>query len=289
MKLRTPATIAGAAALAVTAGLMTAAPQASSAAPTKSFAYGLSINGEGKQPYVESTDGSTQSTPNAVIPDNPRVSGTVLNLTAGDDAASVTVGDLTVGSAADQLPPEVKKGIGQLTELCTQAVTPAAEQGLKPILDGIRENAPTDLELPSDQDVIDFCNGLLDAEIPALASVTTLDVQCNGDSGTVTVAGVEVLGAPVPLAGEMAPDTKLFSGQAAPLEQAVQVTFNRQTAKPDGTFSVDGVVVSLGGGQGEIVLGHTTCGEPLAEVKGVEETRRAPAPEAVRQSVPVTG
>ncbi|HET6694127.1 MAG TPA: hypothetical protein VFG97_07460, partial [Pedococcus sp.] len=58
----------------------------------------------------------------------------------------------------------------------------------------------------------------------------------------------------------------------------------------NGAFSVDGVVVELGGGQGEIILGHTTCGEPIDRQTGRAPTPpRAEAPEPVRQSVPVTG
>ncbi len=108
----------------------------------------------------------------------------------------------------------------------------------------------------------------------------------------MTLADTSVLGAPAPepLQGDVPADTKLFTGDAAPLAQLVQVTFNRQTEKPNGAFSVDGIVVELGGGQGEIVLGHTTCGEPINRQTGRAPTPpRAEAPEPVRQSVPVTG
>lgn len=292
MKLRTPVALAGAAALAITTGLVTTADP-SSAAATKSYAYGLSINGEGKQPYVESTDGSTQSSGEAAVADNPVVSGTIAELKAGDDVASVRVANLTIGSGAQQIPADVVTQLNNLKPLCDGLGEAPGEQVLNPIRDGL----PTGLELPTEEDVVEFCNGLVDADLPALASVDTVDISCDGDSGAVTIAGLRVLGAELPFAGDdIAPGTTLFDGEAAPLGDAVQVTLNRQTQRPDGAFSVDGVVVSLGGGQGEIVLGHTTCGEPLPaepEVKGEErnEPRPAPAqaPAPVQRDLPVTG
>lgn len=290
MMLRTPLALAGATALAVTTGLVTTA-NPSQAAATKSYAYGVSINGEGKQPYVESTDGSTQTTGGAPIPQNPLVYGNIAELKAGDDFASVRVANLTVGEATQQLPAELTAELEQLQQICAGLQESPSEQ----LFDGIRENVPTELELPTEDDVVQFCNELLDADLPALAAIDTVDIECNGDSGAVTIAGVSILGAQVPLAGRFTEETDLLAGQASPLAQAVQVTFNRQTARPDGSFTVDGVVVSLGGGQGEIVLGSTTCGEPLPEVKGRARTAPrpaqapAPAPTPVQQSVPVTG
>ena len=295
MKLRTPLALAGAAAMTITTGLVTTATT-SQAAATKSFAYGVSINGEGKQPYVESTDGSpqTQGTPEFPTEFSPLLAGTVAALEAGDDFASIRLADLTIGAASDQLPQEVKDGIDQLTELCTQAVGPIEDEALAPILTGIRENAPTEVPLPEDGDVLAFCDGLLDGDLPALLGLTAVEVQCDGDAGRVTVAGVTILGAPVPVAGNIPRDTQLFAGEATPLAEAVQVTFNRQTKRPDGSFSVDGAVISLGGGEGEIILGHTTCGQPLprrAEGRAPvnKPAPQAEAPEPVRQSVPVTG
>ncbi len=291
MKIRTPLALAGATALAVTAGLVTTATTASSAAPTKSYAYGLSVNGEGKQPYVESTDGSTQTNPDATLPDNPIVSGEIAKFQAGDDYARIQVANLTIGSATDQLPQEVKSGLGELQQLCEQVVTPAEDQALEPILGQIRDNAPTELQLPDQGSIATFCDGLLDDAVPALAAVDTVDIECDGDTGRMSLAGTTILGAPAPepFQGDIPADTKLFAGGAAPLADAIQVTFNRQTQRGNGAFDVDGVVVELGGGQGEIILGHTTCGEPIPQVKGKSRTAPAPAPKAVRKSVPVTG
>ena len=198
------------------------------------------------------------------------------------------------GSAVDQLPPEAREGITQLQQLCEQVVTPVEGQALEPILSQIRDNAPTELQLPDQGAVTEFCNGLVDENLPSLVAIDTIDIECDGDSGRMSLAGTTVLGAPAPepLQGDIPANTKLFAGQAAPLADAVQVTFNRQTKHANGAYSVDGVVVELGGGQGEIILGHTTCGEPLPREAGrapARAPRQAEAPQPVQQNVPVTG
>lgn len=284
---RTQLALGTAAVVAATAGFVATTTQsASSAAPTKSYAWGLAVNGEGKQPYVESTDGSTQTDPDATIPANPALDGDIAVFEAGDNRAAIRVANLRIGSATDQLPQEVKDGVAQLTQACDEIVDPVAD-GVDPGLQQLRQNAPTELELPDGPAVKQFCQELLDGALPALAEVDTLDVSCEGDSGAVRLAGVSVLGAEVPLAGDVSPNTRLFAGEASPLAQAVQITFNRQTQRPNGAFDVDAVVVELGGGEGEIVLGHTTCGEPLP--RQANAPAPAPAPEPVRKSVPVTG
>jgi hypothetical protein len=292
MKIRTPLALAGAAALAVTTGLVTAAPYASSAAPTKSFAWGFAINGEPKQPYVESTDGSTQTDPDASLPPEaaPLLSGDIIKFQAGDDYANISIADLEVASTASELEPLFAELQG-LQEACEGLGEAPSEE----LLDGLRKNLSTGVELPTEEQVLNFCSNLIDADIDSLFAVDTFDVECDGDSGSVTLANTRVLGAaaPEPLQGEVPAGTKLFTGDAAPLAELVQVTFNRQTPKPNGAFSVDGIVLEVGGGGLEVILGHTTCGEPIPQ----ESTGRAPAPappraeapEPVRQSVPVTG
>ena len=96
-----------AATVAVMAGsaLLVAAPGASSADPTRSSAYGVSVNAGGQpavppSPFVESTDGSTKTTGAEAIPSQaaPLLAGNVLALSAGDDKASVEVTDLEIGN-----------------------------------------------------------------------------------------------------------------------------------------------------------------------------------------------
>ena len=122
--------------------------------------------------------------------------------------------------------------------------------------------------------------------MPTLASLDTLQVECNGDSGTVTVLGASLLGVAVPTNLEnVAPNTKLF-----PDNPLLDVTLNRQTKGPRGAFTVDGLVVSLGGGQAEAVVASTTCGEGIPQAAGRNtEAPTAPAPVPQQGSAPVTG
>ncbi len=103
MKFRTPLALAGAAALAVTTGLVTTA-NPSQAAATKSYAWGFAINGEPKQPYVESTDGSTQTNPDASFPAEaePLVSGDIIKFQAGNDYANISIADFDASRSDGQ-------------------------------------------------------------------------------------------------------------------------------------------------------------------------------------------
>jgi hypothetical protein len=141
---------------------------------------------------------------------------------------------------------------------------------------------------PDPEDFDAFC-GLLDAQIASLATIDTLQVACNGDSGNVTVLGASLLGVGVPTNLEdVEPNRKLF-----PDNPLIDITLNRQTEGPRGAFTVDGLVISLGEGQAEAVVGSTTCGEgiPQAAAENTENTEAptAPAPVPQRGSAPVTG
>jgi hypothetical protein len=270
------------AAVATTATLLVTAQGASSAAPTKSFAYGLSINGEGKQPYIESTDGSTQSQ-GGEIPQNPLLYGGVVSLSAGDDQASIEVANLTAGEALQELPPELTDQLDQLTAACEEVVDPVSEE----IPDILGELPIGGVEQPTSEEIVAFCNDLLDGAIPNLAELDALEVSCDGDSGDVTIAGLRVLGAEVPLLGTIPENTTVL-----PAESPVQITLNRQTANKDGSFTVDGIVATLGpDGEGEIILGSTTCGVPIAQDVNNPNPNPppAPTPTPVPTSAPVTG
>lgn len=294
MKLRTPLALTGAAALAVTTGLVTTATT-SQAAATKSFAYGISINGEPKQPYIESTDGQTQTQGTPAFPDNPLLTGTIAELSAGNDTASITIADVTVGDVGSEIPAEITEQLAALKEACApfQGQTePLDEEVIGGVEDGLAEILPPAL-VPDVADLDEFCNTVLGFELPALADLDTLVVECNGDQGGVTLAGANILGESVVVPGEIERNTKLIGDtELSPLAALIEITLNRQTGpRPDGSFSVDGAVVSLAGGEGEIILGHTTCGKPIAQPRnpGRAPAPRAEAPEPVRQSVPVTG
>jgi hypothetical protein len=283
-------------AVAVLAGsaLLVASPGASSADPTRSSAYGVSVDAGGQNavppsPTVESTDGSEHTAGGAgAFPAEaaPLLSGDVLALTAGDDKASVRVTNLKIGNAGASLPPELGQLTAQLGQLKTACGTfaQAPDDGVPDILGQL----PIPIKQPTADDFGDFCNNLLDADLGSLASLDTLNVECNGDSGTVTVLGASLLGVALPTEDleNVAPDTKLF-----PDNPLLDVTLNRQTKGPRGAFTVDGLVISLGGGQAEAVVGSTTCGEgiPQSARASNPDAPTAPAPTPQQGNAPVTG
>ena len=280
-----------AATVAVMAGsaLLVASPGASSADPTRSSAYGVSVNGGGQavvppSPTVESTDGSEQSTGGSIPPEAaPLLAGGVLELTAGDDKASVKVTDLEIGDVGSQVPSELTDQLEQLQAGCEQL--PDLPEGEVPDTFG---ELPIPVPAPSAEDFGDFCERL-GGEFTTLASLDTLQVECDGDSGKVTVLGASLLGAPLPTEDleNVDPNTKLF-----PDNPLLDVTLNRQTEGPRGAFTVDGLVISLGGGQAEAVVASTTCGEGIpqgAARNSGGEAPTAPAPTPQQGSAPVTG
>ena len=101
----------------------------------------------------------------------------------------------------------------------------------------------------------------------------------------MTVAGLEVLGAEVPLGGDIPENTAVL-----PAESPVQITLNRQTAHKDGSFTVDGIVATVGpDAEGEVIIGSTTCGVAIPQDRDNPGPAPAPTPTAVPAPVPVTG
>ncbi|MEJ7775728.1 MAG: hypothetical protein WKF72_13065 [Nocardioidaceae bacterium] len=277
-------------AVMVGSALLVATPGASSAAPTRSSAYGIAVNAGGQEvvppsPSVESTDGSTQSTGGEIPPEaGPLLSGGVLELSAGDDEARVSVTNLTIGNLAASLPPELREQLDQLQAACA-----GLEQAPVEELPDILGELPVVVEQPTEEELIEFCNGLLDGDFANLATIDTLQVACTGDIGTVTVLGASALGSGAPLDLEnVEPNTELF-----PDNPLLSVTLNRQSNGPRGGFTVDGLVVSLGEGEAEAVVASTTCGEGIPQAAGDSEEPTeppiAPAPTPQVGSAPVTG
>jgi len=273
-------------AVMASSALLVVTPGASSAAPTRSSAYGVAVNAGGQEvvppsPSVESTDGSTQSTGGEIPPEaGPLLSGGVLELSAGDDEARVSVTNLTIGNLAADLPPELREQLDQL-----QAACEGLEQAPGEELPDILGELPITVEQPSEADLIEFCNGLLDGDFTNLATIDTLQVACDGDTGTVTVLGASALGSGAPLNLEnVEPNTQLF-----PDNPLINVTLNRQSSGPRDGFTVDGLVVSLGEGEAEAVVASTTCGEGIAQPASNTEAPTAPVPTPQQGSAPVTG
>jgi hypothetical protein len=283
-----PTTLTATAVAAMTgAALMLTAPGATSAPPTKSSAYGLSVAGGGEQivpptPYVESTDGSNQSG-GGQIPDNPIATGGVVAVTAGDDQASATVTDLTLGGLAAEFPPELREQITELQAACDGLGELPGEE-----VPDIFGELPLPIpQQPTEEDLIAFCNGLFDGDFVNLATVGTLVAACDGNRRTVTIEDVTVLGSPVPdLEGEIAPNTPLF-----PDNPLLNVILNRQSEGPNGAQNVAALVAQLAGGEGEVVISSASCGERIAQPTGDTEPEppTAPAPTPVTGSAPVTG
>jgi hypothetical protein len=282
MKILSPAVLAACAVTATGVLVATTTGVTSAAATTTSSAYGLALYAQGEEaipptPYVESTDGSTQTT-GGTLPDNPLLSGAIAELSAGDDVATVKLVDLTVGSGAEGLPQELKDGLAQLQQACT-----AFEQSPGDIPPVFEELPIPGMQTPTVEDVATLCEGLLDADIPNALEVGVLDIRCEGDAGRVTVTNVAALGAPVPeIVGDVEPNTRLL-----PDNPLLNVVVNRQTAHANGAFTVDGLVVEVAEGGLELVVGSVTCGEPQKRTRDTPPP--APAPTPVPASVPVTG
>lgn len=263
------------------------APGASSAQVNGSSAYGIALSGGGQEvippsPTVQSPDGKNQTT-GGEIPDNPLLSGGALTLSAGNDKASVKVTDLTIGGVLDQLPQEVKDGLTQLQASC-DGIGQLPVDEVTDQLDSVLGQLPVPLPpTPTADDLTEFCNGLFDGDVASLAEVDAVQVSCSGDRGTVTLTGASsVLTSELPIDGDVEPNTALL-----PDNPLLDITLNRQSRNSDGSFTVDGVVVNLADGQGELVLASTTCAEVAAD-RG-DRPPTAPRPTPVPRNVPVTG
>jgi hypothetical protein len=97
--MRRALTAAGAAAVTAVAALAISTTTAVADDPVPSSAYAFSAEGGIEQeptPFVQSTDGSTQSEDFVEIPADPLVNIGAGKVTAGDGAASVTMADIKV-------------------------------------------------------------------------------------------------------------------------------------------------------------------------------------------------
>jgi hypothetical protein len=285
MKLRTPLALTGAAALAVTTGLVTTA-NPSQAAATPSSAYGFSAEGPlalDPTPVVTSTNGETVTDNAGEIPDNPLVTAGLLELMAGNNRASVTVADVAIGKVGDlPAPPQAFiDGCNQLT-----GELPEGQESPLPLpVDQLpRELAPIAAVI---EDPTALCDYLTDTEA-ALVTAGLIDVSCEGNTGNMRLLGLKVAGQPVPIPSDV-PEN--FGTAGTPLAAIASITANRQTQN-GGVFEVKGLEVVLGGTQ-TLNFAGVTCGQRVAQTAArppaQQPAPRAEAPEPVRQSVPVTG
>lgn len=281
-------------AVAASALLLVTASTASGDQVSSSSAFGVSAGGSPGQPAVTS-DGAQTQTGGGQLPAQlgPLASGGVLALSAGNDHATATVTDLTLGSTVAQLPPELKDGLAHLTQACT-VVEQASDvnQAIDPLNDAINQvpGIGQVVEVPTAEAATAFCNGLLDSDILSLATVGTLQAECTDQTGTVTLTDVTALGAPQPvLAGAVAPETQLLPAELAAV---ARITLNHQAVEGE-NFTVEGLRLEVGGKE-VAVLASATCGgpaaAPVAEKQRPEKKHKpAPVPTPATTSAPVTG
>lgn len=260
---------------------------ATGAHQSRSSAYGVSLGGTPGQPTATYPEGPRSG--GAAVPDQlgPLAAGGALTVTAGNDHATAKVTDLTLGAAASGLPQQLKDGLAQLSQACTAfdqaGGADAAVEPLNGAIDQIPGGIGAVVNLPTAEEASAFCKALLDNDILSLAKVGTLLTQCTGDSGTVTLTDVQVLGAEQPvLAGKVKPETSLLPPELAPV---ATITLNHQVTSGD-KLTVQGLRIEVPG-QEVAVLASTTCGGPI-EVKGKQQAP-APKPKPVQANAPVTG
>jgi hypothetical protein len=249
---------------------------------TTSSAYGVSAAGGlplDKTPYVESSDGSTHTTSQVELPDNPLLSLRAATISAGNDSASVQLLDVGIGQGGfDQLPEppdELKDACAGLRDAGSDDL-PLGEVPEIPV-----PGFPSLDDLPA-SDLQELCNLLLTPPDSVLG-VDAVHVWCQGDTGAVEVTNLKVLGQAVDVPST-APNTSL------PANPLVGITVNKQTKNADGSFTVEGLVIDLGDGSQTITLGSATCAKPAAKHHASPTpTPTAPSPTPVVTTHPVTG
>lgn len=292
MRIRTPLAVGAVTlAMATTGFVATTTQSASSAAPTKSYAYGVSVGGQDGQPYAEYPGGPKSGGGNLPAELGPLAAGGVLSVSAGKDRANAELTNLTLGiGIAEQLPQEFKDGFSQLTQACTvfeQAGEGGADAAIDPLNQGIDETPFGPLiNVPTTGEANEFCTALLDDQILNVAQVGLLRAECNGNRRNVIIENASVLGAEEPVVNGKVPAN--YSLLPSELDPAVKVTLNKQYTNGKGGSVVEALNVEVGG-QNVATVSSATCGEALPAAGRAPEPAQAPAPEPVRQNVPVTG
>ena len=284
MKTRAKAGIAGVA-LATAATMVLGAPSASGDHQSSSSAYGLSLGGSPGEPAAAFPEGPRKAGGELPAELEQLAAGGVLTVTAGDDRATARVTDLTLGSGLDQLPDELQTGLQQIKDACDQLPAQPDDDVDQQILDQLPGELQELIDTPGN--LRDLCLVIGDGTFAELASVDTLHVECDDRTGSVAVSDVRIFGSTTPVndTDNVDRDTSVLPEELAPL---IKITLNRQSGEGQ-DFTVDGLVLELGGEE-VAVLASTTCGGPIAhKQKPQEEPQQAPAPTPVQRDVPVTG
>ncbi|TCO50125.1 hypothetical protein EV646_102198 [Kribbella antiqua] len=289
-----PTILTAAAVTGVVAFSLVASSPVGNAAARPSSAYAVSAEGQvpvDKTPYVESLDGKRRSSSALELPKNPLLSVRAGTVTAGNDAASVELFDVTVGPdvlSQVKVPAELKQ---------TCANLPAQGADDLPIPDlplpdlGLPLPTPSTKDLPA-KNLPELCNLLLTPP-SSLLGIDAVNVWCSGDDGGVDIGSITLLGQKIAV-----PTTKQsFTIPAAPL---ATITVNEQTKRTDGSFTITGLTINLGGGAQVIRLASATCAKPAAKPTPkptqpttppthVDQPPIAPPPTPVKTHHPVTG
>ncbi|GAA1919754.1 hypothetical protein GCM10009815_13000 [Nocardioides marmoribigeumensis] len=256
---------------ALTAASITLASPGQADSSTSS-AFGISAEGPvpiEPMPAISSSDGTLKQSSAGSLPDNPLASATISALYAGNRKAGITLVDASVGGGLlEQLPPPPQ----ELVDACQQATDQVPDLPTLPEVPGLPIPTPT-----TPAQLSDVCKVLLTPP-DSLLGAKVIEVSCQGTKGDVRVAGLKLLGQAVDVPST-APNTSI------PADPLLNVTINKQTKNADGSFSVQGLVVSLGDGTEVLTLGSATCGTAAAG----RAPAQAPAPKPVTRSLPVTG
>ncbi len=276
------------------------------AAGNPSSAFGLELNIAGNAvleplPTVTSTDGALTEDSLVALPDNPVVSGGIVNVSAQNGKAKSSVTDLGVGDGLlSALPPALT---GPLGDACTQltdaldpvtgAINEALLGNLLPTIGGLLDDisdatdgTPLDLSLLGALNLSNLTNlqlgGLCDvlAGRDQIIGADAVVAECNGTTGTTTITDVSALGLPLDLDVDQ-------PNASVEIPGLLTVTANRHTTNADGTFTVDALYVNLLG-QVELTVASATCGEVTRSVP-TGDPSDAPSPTPVESHVPVTG
>jgi hypothetical protein len=264
---------------AATTVALTVGSTQSHAEGVPSSAYGLAAEGPipiEPTPFVESTDGSRQTSSLVEVPDNPVVGLSAATVTAEGATASVQLADLAVGGGLlaeiPEPPPELVTACEQLEAGATENIDPEL---LAPVIEPLEE-ALGGADIPLD-DLTALCETLLTPP-DSLLGAQLVEVFCDGSSGGINVADLTILGQPADIPADPPPNTEI------PADPLLHVTVNRQTSNADGSFTVEALVVSLLDGTEVLTVGSATCGNPRASAPPP-----APAPVPVETRAPVTG
>jgi hypothetical protein len=263
----------------IVAFTLVASAPVGNAASRASSAYAVSAEGQvpvAKTPYAESLDGKRHSSSALELPQNPLLAVRAGTATAGNDAASVQLFDITVGKGIlDQvkIPAELKKSCANL---------PAQGADDLPIPDlplpdlGLPLPDLSTVDLPV-KNLPDLC-GLLLTPPSSLLGIETLTVYCTGDQGGIDIGALTLLGRRIAV-----PTTK--QGATIPAAPLATITVNEQTKHADGAFTVTGLTINLGGGAQIIRLASATCAKPAA-TKPTPKPKPTPTTQAPSNDAP---